>query len=305
MNRSHRLWFALTAAVIVSGIFGYSLTRRQPVGEALPAIAEPLIVTVGYGTIENAIPAPGTLVPGNVASVLATATGEIAEFHAALGDRVEAGQLLATIDPDVGPGLAEIRSPMAGTVVEIELRAGTWINVSQTSHSLMKIADLDTLTMVAEVVDNDVARVDDAVEVYFTTLASGDRRWYGSEIRALRAPSIENGAARYPVRFTVDNLARELYPGMSTQVFFVTSTAENVLTVPLGALTFGAASDNTGRATVALVRPDGGTERREVVVGAMDRVNAEVLSGLATGDRVIAGTIMPTAEVSDSGAGRG
>lgn len=287
------------------GLWFYSLTRPRTGGEELPASAEPLIVTIGYGTIENAIPAPGTLVPGNIVPVLATATGEIAEFHAALGDRVEAGQLLATIDPDVGSGLAEIRSPIAGTVVEIEQRAGTWLNVSQTSHSLMKIADLDTLTMVSEVVDNDVARVDDAVAVYFTTLASGDRRWYGRDIRALPTPSIESGAARFPVRFSVDNLAGELYPGMSTQVFFVTSRAEDVLTVPLGALTIGAAAGDTRRATVALVGPDGATEQREVVVRAMDRVNAEVLSGLAAGDRVVAGSILPTVEVSDSGAGRG
>jgi macrolide-specific efflux system membrane fusion protein len=44
-------------------------------------------------------------------------------------------------------------------------------------------------------------------------------------------------------------------------------------------------------ATVQLVLEDGTRETREIVVGATDRVNAEVISGLVEGDRVLAGVI--------------
>jgi multidrug efflux pump subunit AcrA (membrane-fusion protein) len=299
MARANRLWVILIGALVIGGILVFSLGVVVD-GEGQVAPPEPLIVSIGYGNIENAIPAPGTLAPGRVAPVLATATGEIVEFHVALGDRVEEGQVVATIDPDVGRGPAEIRAPMSGTIVEIVQRVGAWVNVAQTAPPLMQIADLETLAVMTEVFDSEVARIDDAIAVYFTTLGSGERRWYGDGIRVRPTPTIDEGVPRYAVQFSVDNTTDRLYPGMSTQVFFVTSSAENVLTVPLGALTLGAAlNDGTRRATVEAVRPNGATERREVIVRATDRVNAEVVSGLAEGDRVVAGTIVPAVEITD------
>jgi macrolide-specific efflux system membrane fusion protein len=112
-------------------------------------------------------------------------------------------------------------------------------------------------------------------------------------------PDTSAGVAVFTVRFDVDDSGGELAPGMTAQVFFITSSARNVLTVPVGALTLGARDGDTRRATVAAVRPDGETEHRDIVVRAMDRVNAEVVAGLAAGDRVIAGTVLPPAEISE------
>jgi macrolide-specific efflux system membrane fusion protein len=49
-----------------------------------------------------------------------------------------------------------------------------------------------------------------------------------------------------------------------------------------------------------LIQPDGTEQVREVVVGAMDRVNAEVISGLQEGDKVVAGVIQARVEPADS-----
>jgi multidrug efflux pump subunit AcrA (membrane-fusion protein) len=305
MAKANRIWVILIVALIAGAGLVLSLGLLTEHIQEQAAAPEPLIVSIGYGNIENAIPAPGTLAPGEVVSVLANATGEIAEFHVAPGDRVVEGQLLATIDPDVGPGLSEVRAPIAGNVIEIQQRVGTWFNVSQSAPSLMLIADLENLSVMAEVFDNEVARVDDAIGVYFTMLGSGDRRWYGNGIRVRPTPTMDDGIARYAVQFNVDNEAGELYPGMTTQVYFVTSAAESVLRVPLGALTLGDANGDTRNATVEVVHPNGGTSRRDVVVRAMDRVHAEVVSGLVEGDRVVAGTILPEVELSDEPGARG
>jgi multidrug efflux pump subunit AcrA (membrane-fusion protein) len=305
MARANRLWVVLIGALVIGGILVFSAGLYSDHRAELAAAPEPLIVTIGYGNIENAIPAPGTLGPGQVTPVLATATGEIAEFHVALGDPVEVGQLLATIDPDVGRGPSEIRAPVAGTVIEIQQRVGTWLNISQTPQAVMQIADLEKLSVLSEVFDSEVAQVDDAVAVYFTMLGSGERRWYGSGIRARPTPTMDNGIPRFDVSFDVDNDEGTLYPGLMTQVYFVTSLAENVLIVPLGALTFEDATGDTRRATVEVVESGGGTDRREIVVRTMDRVNAEVVSGLVEGDRVIAGTILPAIEITGEPGGRG
>jgi macrolide-specific efflux system membrane fusion protein len=53
-------------------------------------------------------------------------------------------------------------------------------------------------------------------------------------------------------------------------------------------------------ATVQVVRDDGSFETREIMVGAQDRVNAEVISGLEAGDRVVAGVIQARIEEEGS-----
>jgi macrolide-specific efflux system membrane fusion protein len=75
---------------------------------------------------------------------------------------------------------------------------------------------------------------------------------------------------------------------MTAQVFFETGSAENVLIVPISALKFATAADGAGARVVEIVLPDGTTEARTIVVGAIDGANAEVISGLDEGERVIA-----------------
>jgi macrolide-specific efflux system membrane fusion protein len=223
MAPANRPWIVLIAVLIAVSAIGF-LPGIKGNGEDDPlVIAEPLIVTIAYGDIENAIPAPGVL-----------RASEIAE-----------------------------------------------------------IADLATLTVDTEVFEGDISAVKGAARVYFTTLGAGDRRWYGDGIRVNPNPVMRYNSVHYSVRFTVDNATGELFPGVMTQVFFVTSSAENVLTVPIGALKLVAANGDTRSATVDVVRPDGTIENREIVVNAEDRVNAELVSGLEAGDRVIAGTLLP------------
>ena len=63
-----------------------------------------------------------------------------------------------------------------------------------------------------------------------------------------------------------------------------------------GLLAAAFALNQPRNATVQVVLEDGTRETREVVVGASDRVNAEVISGLVAGDRVLAGIIEAAVE---------
>lgn len=237
IRRSNRIWIGLMGALIGAGALGFGVALLDDSVNDPLANAEPLIVTIGYGDIENAIAAPG-----------------------------------------------EIASPA-------------------------QAADPDTLTVATEVFETDVGAVLQAVAVYFTTLRSPESRWYGSGIRVGPDRGSADGAASYTVLFDVDNASGEIVPGMATQSFFVTSAATDVLVVPVGALRFADGAGETRLASVEAVRPDGRIESRDVVVGARDRVSAEVISGLAAGDRVVAGTLIPERGITEAarrpGSGRG
>jgi macrolide-specific efflux system membrane fusion protein len=216
-----------------------------------------------------------------------------------------------------------IYAPMSGTVVSIEMNEGRTLNANQQAPTILRIADLSTMTVETGISEADIGSIKTGMDIYFTTLSGGNRRWVGQLRQILPTPVIENNVVLYTGLFDVDNSDGSLLPEMTAQVFFITASARDVLTVPVGALTFASnpaagtgpaapanrpaalefAVENIGArrraatpaaqrsATVDVIAPDGTRQQREVVIGVMSRVSAEVISGLQAGDQVVAGII--------------
>lgn len=135
-------------------------------------------------------------------------------------------------------GYSKIYAPIDGTVVTIDKKEGMTLNASQQAPVIMRVADLTTMTVQAEVSEADVSKLKIGIEVYFTTLGSGNRRWYGNLRQILPTPVIENNVVLYTALFDVDNSDKALLSDMTAQIFFVTASAKNVLKIPVGALTY-------------------------------------------------------------------
>jgi len=251
---------------------------------------------------------------------------------------------------------SKIYAPAAGTVVSIEMNEGRTLNASQQAPTILRIANLFTMTVETQISEADIGNVKKGMNVYFTTLGGGKRRWYSSLRQILPTPVVESNVVLYTGLFDIDNEDGALLSDMTAQVYFITSSAENVLTVPVGALNYvdapvpggeefaarmaarreaggnfppggpraggnfprgpggaqgsragvpggfaGAAGPGRipggslpgGRriAMVAVVNGDGSITDQQVVVGVTSRIAAEVISGLAMGDKVVAGII--------------
>src|SRR5690606_31227615 len=147
---------------------------------------------------------------------------------------------------------ARIYAPVAGTVTSIAMNEGRTLNATQQAPTILTIADLQTMTVEAEISEADVAKVKRGMDVYFTTLGSGERRWYSKVRQILPTPKVTNNVVLYTGLFDIENNDGALLPEMTTQVYFVSSAAENVLVVPMGALSFidgpagGSAADPAG-----------------------------------------------------------
>ncbi len=227
-----------------------------------------------------------------------------------------------------------IYAPIAGTVVSIEMNEGRTLNANQQAPTILRIADLSTMTVQAEISEADIGNLRIGMDIYFTTLSGGQRRWRGSLRQILPTPVIENNVVLYTGLFDVDNTDGTLLPEMTAQVFFITAAAYDVLTVPVGALSYGApaaadgapgagapgdaeariAAARQGRpagrrppsgdgtvparrpATVTVMAADGTQQARDIVVGVSSRINAQVISGLEEGEQVVAGVIQGAAE---------
>ncbi len=210
-------------------------------------------------------------------------------------------------------GYTRIFAPMAGTIVSQAAKQGQTLNANQQAPIILRIADLSTMTVQTQVSEADVSKLRVGMDVYFTTLGGEGKRYYGKLRQINPTPQVVNNVVLYDALFDVPNPAGDLMTQMTAQVFFVLASAKDAILVPVSALqpvpraNGGRRAARTGaartskveldprtrfagkQALVRVVDDQGNIEERKVDVGAMNRVSAAIASGLAPGERVVAG----------------
>ena len=220
-------------------------------------------------------------------------------------------------------GYTRIYAPIAGTVVSQAAKQGQTLNANQQAPIVMRIANLSTMTVQAQVSEADVPKLHIGMDVYFTTLGGDNRRFRGKLRQIPPTPTVVNNVVLYDALFDVANPDQALMTQMTAQVFFVASSARDAVLVPLAALRPVASEGRTrgtraagerasgtgerasgidprsqfasGAALVSVVDADGKVADRSVKVGVMNRVSAQIVSGLEPGERVVIGTKAPAA----------
>jgi macrolide-specific efflux system membrane fusion protein len=176
---------------------------------------------------------------------------------------------------------------MAGEVVSVSLLEGQTLNANQQAPTILRIGDIDTVTVWAQVSEADIVRVKPGQEVYFTIL--GDSlRWDGTVRQILPTPELINNVVFYDVLFDIPNLERELKIQMTAQVFIVLARATGVLLIPAAAV--GNAGEGA-ETTVRVLKDDGSVEKRAITIGIRSEISAEVRTGLNEKERVVIGEI--------------
>lgn len=215
-----------------------------------------------------------------VQSARATARAEAARLDAVQAQIEQTESSLRADEANLN--YTRIFAPMDGTVTNIVARRGQTLNAAQTTPTIMTIANLAVMEVQAQVSEADVSRLSDNMPVYFTTLGSRNQRWYSTLDIIEPTPVVENNVVLYNALFTIPNPNGVLLPQMTTQVFFVVDSAENVLSVPAGAVR----PRGRGQWQVQVIR-DGVPVDVPVEIGISDRVHTEIKSGLSAGDEVV------------------
>ena len=208
----------------------------------------------------------------------------------------------ATLDGDVANlGYTKIYAPMGGTIVSQTALEGQTLNANQSAPVIVRVADLDTMTVWAQVAEADVVKLTPGMPAYFSTLGLPDRRWQGTVQQIQPTPQTVNDVVLYNVLIDVKNDDHVLMTSMTAQVFFILGEAKGVPLVPVTAL----GQPRVGAADEYEVRllTNEGPRRRTVKIGLADRTSAQVLSGLAVGDQVIVGTPAGADSAGRSGGG--
>lgn len=191
-------------------------------------------------------------------------------------------------------GYTKILAPMDGTVISIVTRQGQTLAASQTVPTVLKLANLETMTVKAQISEADVTKVKAGMPVYFTLIGDPDTRYQGT-LRAVElAPTnindqaatgttTSNAAVYYYALFDVPNPDHTLRVAMTTQVTIVLGERKQVLTVPQTALG-KSLGDNEYEVTV--IKEEETTETRHIKTGMKDEIRIEVISGLSEKEEV-------------------
>ena len=212
---------------------------------------------------------------------------------------------IATAETNLG--YTRITAPIDGEVVAIVTSEGQTVVAAQIVPVILKLANLDAMTVKTQVSEADVIRVHVGQPVSFTIMGDPDTR-YPSKLRVVEpapqgfsepsaagAGSSSQGSAMgqgganavfYNALFDVPNPEHFLRIGMTAQVSIHLSDAHNALAIPSSALR---EKNTDGSYSVRVLKPGGSVETRQVRVGLDNFVRAEILDGLSAGEAVVTG----------------
>jgi HlyD family secretion protein len=186
----------------------------------------------------------------------------------------EAEANLALAQTHAGQGT--ITTPMGGTVYDLPVRRGAYLNPGDAVGSVGK---LDPVRVRVYVDEPELGRVEPGESVRITWDALAGREWSGTvehkptEVVALGSRQVGE------VLCTIANPTRDLTPGTNVNAFILTKKVQNALSIPK---TTVRRDHGTG---VYLLQ--GNTVKwRAVTTGVSDAVRIEILSGLSDGDVV-------------------
>lgn len=168
-------------------------------------------------------------------------------------------------------------APRDGVVVERNVVEGM---AAQSGDVLFRVADLSSVWIIADVAeyDLDVVSVGASVDVSVRSLPG---KTFPGRI-ALIYPGVAAATRTTKVRIEIANPDLALLPGMYAEVSIAAGSPIPVLVVPDSAVI-----DTGTRRTVILDLGDGRFEPREVETGLQGNGFTEILTGIATGDRVV------------------
>ena len=248
-----------------------------------------------------------TVKVGTGSTITATASGKVSGLTLMPGDSVSSGQRICTITGDSVDNQItnaknslenaqnrlddySITSPITGTVVEKDVKAGDNVGTSSNSNNtLCIIYDLSYLQMTLNIDELDIDNVEVGQTVNITSDAKEGQTFTGVVTKVSVVGNTSGGTTTYPVTVRIDD-TEGLRPGMNVDAEIVLSSADDVLAIPSLAVNRGntvlITSDSPSAANALDQEAPDGYVYVQVETGVSDDSYIEITSGLQEGDTV-------------------
>lgn len=182
-----------------------------------------------------------------------------------------------------------LKSPLTGRIIARELTLGEYVDGT---HEAFAVADLSVLWVEIAVAPNDLSFVKEGQAV---SISNSAKKAEGKLI--FLSPVIDPETRTAKAIVELDNANGEWRPGEFANAAIATASQEARITIPKDAV------QSIEGQNAVFVQTEKGFEKRLVSLGREDSRNAEILSGLKSGESVaVSGTFTLKAELGKSEA---
>lgn len=297
---------------------GGTLTRNVTIAVANPGgLTEGLVASA---TVEGtACAGTGSFEYQESRQIAAKVNGEVTSIAVKEGDIVKAGQTLVSLksnsvqnnykNAQINLQNAQenlddytITSPIKGTVIEKNFKAGDEIDSSNAASQMAVIFDMSALEFTMSIDELDINRLSVGQKVSITADALDGQTFTGQVSKISINGTTSGGVTTYPVTVSITK-AGDLLPGMNINATITVSEARDVLAVPAAALMRGNRVMVKGSATDDTKQDDKlprGYVWRNVEIGVNDNNYVEITSGLEEGDEIAINSASTTQGSSSS-----
>lgn len=194
--------------------------------------------------------------------------------------------VVSVADATTNLGYTKIVAPMDGTVYAIPVEEGQTVNANQSTPTILKMADLETMTVEAELSEADVVKVKPPMQARFTILGLPGRYFDAQLLSVDPAPASAattnnnvatstDTAVYYNAQLDVDNQEGLLRIDMTAEVEITVAEAKQAVVVPLAAVQN---EGPDGSATIYQLKDGAEVVAQSVKLGIRDDQYVQILS---------------------------
>lgn len=265
------------------GAHGASDTHDEHEEESLnftPQVLEEFGIELGKagpGTLHEEVGLPGEIRfnRANLAYATPRYPGTVQDIKVKLGDRVEKGDVLATLESVETLQPFDVKAPFDGVVVSYDITLGQTV---EAGTSLFTVADLSTVWADMQIYQKNFDQIKEGQKVRVTG---------GHNLPTFRgtidyvAPTVDEHTRTGLARVVVDNKERVWKPGMFFEGRVSVENHPVEIMVPRSAVL------TLEDARVVFVQTTEGFEPRPIEIGHSDDEYLQVVRGLATGETYV------------------
>jgi len=258
-----------------------------------PTTAVPEVVAseAVRGDIAEYMKTNGVIAARATVSVVPDIAGVVKNLAIKVGDRVEKNQVVATIDPSK-PGSeyvpSSVKATIGGVVTSVSVQEGTSVTTSSAVATIVQLTNPQLKVDVPEAKAENIVVGQSAVFI----LDAHPRRQMAAEVVEI-SPSVDPITRSLQVTLDISDQSDNAYvlPGMSAQAWILVTSRTGIVKIPSSAI-----QRNSTSHFVYIIDRNEIARRTRIVPGLLTDSEAEIVSGLKAGDRIVA---EGTAIVSD------
>ena len=267
-------------------------TARSGVQEAEAALASAQARTANIKVREQQLEASHAAVRQAEASLKRAEAGNLEtevrrkQVESAMADVRR--NMLALQDASYDLQYTRVVAPRSGVIMQKLVEEGTVIPAGTAAlregTSLVTIADISEMYVLAEVDEVDIAPVEEGQPCRVNVSSLPDERLRGEVVKIFPLGITTENVVRFQVKVHVQDPPKTLRPGMTADVTITVAEKKDILVLADAAIT---RDQSKKRKTVQLVTGKEETEEREVEIGLSNWEETEIIEGLDEGDEVI------------------